>query len=186
MPPSFADYPLGQTPRRIAPSHPRRPRADRCFRMPEKRKAPPEGRGGAFGPTAEAVDRRRRSQGGGAAAISWTPYGAQGAIGTNAKSETEPCARRSPQAGPHGYWRKKRGSIRRWSLKIGPKPNQSGGEWTREEDTPFAGWASVEGGGYDVSPGVAELNLGRRKRSRPHRQVCICLQPVRPAMRLKV
>jgi hypothetical protein len=35
---------------------------------------------------------------------------------------------------------------------------------TREEDSPFAGWASVEGGGYDVSPGVADRDRGRRIR----------------------
>ena len=45
---------------------------------------------------------------------------------------------------------KKRGSIRRWSLeRSGRSQIQSSGKWTWEEDTPFAGWVVVEGGGFD-------------------------------------
>jgi len=80
------------------------------------------------------------------------------------KRESGNGAMRSPQAGPETFW-KKRGSIRRWSLeRSGRSQIQSNGKWTREEDTPFAGWASVEGGGYDVSPVVADRDRGRRVR----------------------
>jgi len=32
------------------------------------------------------------------------------------------------------------------------EPDESSGKWTREEDTPFAGWSEVEGGGDDFKP----------------------------------
>jgi len=33
---------------------------------------------------------------------------------------------------------------------------ESSGKWTREEETPFAGWPEVQGGGEDFKPGVAD------------------------------
>jgi hypothetical protein len=46
---------------------------------------------------------------------------------------------------------------------------ESSGKWTREEDTPFAGWLEVQGGGEDFKPGVADPDRGRRIRCGSHR-----------------
>ena len=146
----------------------------RHFRLTGKGKAPPEGRGEAFRPTAEAADRKRRSQGGGRLQSREVTILASR---SRHKRETGNRAMRSPHAtkplkqNEPKRFGKKRGSIRRWSLeRSGRSQIQSNGEWTREEDTPFAGWAFVEGGGYDADPGVAEPDRGRRIRCGSHRQ----------------